>query len=69
MAQGPGKYGDELDKALEGLDDAQGILVIIKGPRGPGFTASVSPEAALDFPEILRNIADSIEQDNKLLIS
>lgn len=68
MPFGGGKFGDECT-ALQGQLDADAVLlvvVVLGGPRGHGFSVTVS-ERALDrlkeIPALLRTVADTIEAD------
>lgn len=65
MSEGPGKY-DELAGILLGGMRAEGIvLCVFNGHMGTGCAVKASPKLALKLPEMLRNIAKGIEQDNK----
>ncbi len=69
MAIGPGKYGDALKKVLKEIESKEGLLIVIGGPKGHGFSAVISQESTLVLPTLLRSIADSVEKDNKFLVS
>jgi hypothetical protein len=62
VAFGPGKY-DDLASHVRGVAEADGVLLlVINGTRGSGFSAQLSPLDTLRLPEILRDIADQIDQ-------
>jgi hypothetical protein len=62
MAFGPGKY-DEAVTTLREILRARGILLlVIDGEKGSGFSAQLPPAETLALPEILRGIADQIDQ-------
>lgn len=63
MALGPGKYDDKLTVALDG--ESSGILMIMAGPKGPGFSCQCTPEQFERLPKVLRMLADEMEADNK----
>jgi len=62
MAFGPGKY-DDLASHVRGVAEADGVLLlVINGTRGSGFSAQLPLHLTLSLPEILRDIADQIDQ-------
>jgi hypothetical protein len=62
MAFGPGKY-DDLASHVRGVAEADGVLLlVINGTRGSGFSAQLPLALTLSLPEILRDIADQIDQ-------
>lgn len=63
MAIGPGKYDDELTRALRKSRATTGILIVIDGERGPGFSCQTTPEYLMRLPGILRFMATQIEND------
>lgn len=62
MALGPGKY-DDTCTSLMVSEHAEAVLVIVIGGRQKGgFACQATPEITLSLPQILRNVADQIEQ-------
>jgi hypothetical protein len=60
---GPGKY-DDLCTAARMAAKAEGaILIIIKGEKGGGFSCQAPLEITQQLPQILRVLAEQIEQD------
>jgi hypothetical protein len=63
MAQGPGKY-DEAASQVRKTTGARAVIVIVIGGRdGSGFSVQAEEGVVLNIQEILRNVADQIEQD------
>jgi hypothetical protein len=65
MAQGPGKYDDELTDVRTKTGAMNAILSVLDGRKGPGFSAQLTQEHINRMPKILRMIADQIEEDAK----
>jgi hypothetical protein len=72
MAEGPGAYDKECTEAREKTSAEIALLIIIGGDRGSGFAAQFltqvpgqPPPSILLLPDILRGIADNIQQDNE----
>jgi hypothetical protein len=63
MAFGPGKYDDLLTEARIKSKATAAILIIFEGDKGMGFSVQAPPEIVVGIPNILRGIADSIEED------
>jgi hypothetical protein len=62
MALGPGKY-DDLASDVRTKAQARGVLLlVVDGTRGSGFSAQLSLPLTLRLPQILRDIADQIEE-------
>jgi hypothetical protein len=62
MPRGPGKF-DDLATLVREQAGADGVIVIVIGsPAGSGFAVQASPEATALLPEVLRFMADEIEQ-------
>lgn len=61
MPVGPGKYDDQLTKIREEIDFDLGILFIIGGNQGDGFSSQCNADYLGDIPKILRKVADEIE--------
>ena len=61
---GPGKY-DEYATVVREHTEADGvILIVIEGNQGSGFSVqSVTPGLNEKLPELLRHLANEIEQD------
>jgi hypothetical protein len=65
MAIGSGKY-DYYARVTREAAQAEGvILIVIKGDRGSGFSVQATMEITSRLPEILRDMADQIEDDIK----
>jgi 23S rRNA pseudoU1915 N3-methylase RlmH len=63
MALGPGKY-DALATTVRKNAKAAGVVVVVLGgSRGSGFSVQATAEVTLRLPELLRTIADGIEED------
>jgi len=62
MAFGPGKYDDLLTEIRERAKAEGALLFVVNGVQGSGFSAQLSPLLTLQLPEILRDIADQIDQ-------
>jgi hypothetical protein len=63
MALGPGKF-DDLATIVRQQANADGVIVIVLGsPAGSGFSVQASPDVTANLPELLRYVADQIEQD------
>lgn len=69
MAAGPGKYGHITERVLKESKAQAVCLIVIQGELGSGFdVAGNFPDAfplLTKLPEVLRSMADSIEQDIK----
>jgi hypothetical protein len=65
MALGPGKYDDLCTEAREKSKGRGAILIILEGGKGMGFSVQAQIEDLLKLPNILRFIADGIEEDLK----
>jgi hypothetical protein len=63
MAIGPGRYDDEAAAVMEAVNASGVILIVIGGDRGEGFEVHATAEVTLKLPEMLRTIADQIEED------
>lgn len=62
MALGPGKY-DAAVTELRAILQARGVLlVVVDGCHGSGFSAQLPPDLTLSLPEVLRQLADQIDQ-------
>jgi hypothetical protein len=60
---GPGKY-DDLATMVREQAKARGVIVVIfDGDKGQGFSVQADLTITLALPNILRMIADQIEQD------
>lgn len=60
-----GKYAIPLQKALDHCGAELGILIVLDGKHGPGFSASVNKLVHENMPDLLRNLADNIEKKSK----
>jgi hypothetical protein len=63
MAMGPGKYDDLLTEARLKSGAIAAILIIFEGDKGMGFSVQAPPNIVVGIPQMLRGIADSIEED------
>ena len=62
MAFGPGKY-DDLATEVRAKAKAEGVVVIVvNGTKGNGFSAQLSPALTLTLPQMLRIMADQMEE-------
>ena len=65
---GPGKYEEQCARVLEETE-AQGVLLLIfGGNQGNGAPCKATPEMMKAMPGLLRQIADGMEQDLKILL-
>jgi hypothetical protein len=66
MTIGPGKY-DELATIVRSYTKAPGVMVVVMGgAQGSGFSCQFEHPAFLKrVPELLRQMADTIEKDEK----
>jgi hypothetical protein len=64
MPLGPGKYDDEATEIREKLHAAGIILIVLGGDKGQGFSAQLDFAATMAIPEILRTVADQIEESS-----
>jgi len=62
---GPGKYDDLLTVAREGAQAEGAILMIFSGSKGSGFEVQVPPHIIVQIPEILRDMADKLDELRK----
>jgi hypothetical protein len=62
MPFGPGKYDDDATAIREKLKADGIILIVLGGDKGQGFSAQLNFAATMAMPEILRTVADQIEQ-------
>lgn len=58
-----GKYDRECEYVRQLLRSRGVLLIVLDGPKGPGFSAQGTPEILAGVPEVLRITADSIEKD------
>jgi hypothetical protein len=70
MALGPGKYDDELTRALASCRRKDprlfgGLLIVIGPPGSNGFSGQLPLREIMDVPRLLRHVADSLEADLK----
>jgi hypothetical protein len=66
MAQGPGKYDDLATYCREQAEAVAGIVIILEGKHGSGFSMqSLEPEVQRQLPALLENIAAQIREDNR----
>lgn len=62
-----GKYDDLLKESLEKVNALRGMIIILDGNKGSGFSSVLCDESLEKIPNILRNVANQIENDNKQL--
>ena len=66
MALGAGVYDDACTQARESTKARSVILMVVDGDKGSGFSAqSDDPMFQMQFPLILRRMADAIDEDLK----
>lgn len=65
MINGAGKYDDALTLAKESVGANQGILIILDGKNGHGFSVQATKNVINQIPEILENMAKQIRADNQ----
>jgi hypothetical protein len=58
-----GKYDAECEEIRKRLGSQGVLLIVLDGPKGPGFSAQATFEILAGMPELLRITADSIEKD------
>jgi hypothetical protein len=62
---GAGKYDDACTAARLSTEAAGVVLIVLGGPKGPGFSVQAPLEFLTALPGVLRNVADQIEGDAK----
>lgn len=67
MAVGEGKYDAALSTALQHCGARCGVLMVLDGHDGPGFSVQASIPMMVDLPRLLRRMADGIEKDVETL--
>lgn len=65
MPMGPGKYDDITTEVRERLGSTGVLVIVLDGVKGPGFSAQLSAEMLTKVPDILRDVADQIEESVK----
>jgi len=72
MPHGPGKYDAECTAVQQSTGADVALVIVLGGSRGSGFSAAFvshdparPPPALLGVPQILRDVADQIEADQK----
>ena len=68
MPLGPGKYDPLLVSALNAAGATSGILIVLDGEHGPGFSAQGDPKTLLLLPKMLENMAAQIRLDNAKIV-
>lgn len=64
MAMGPGKYDEAASVAFKSTKSESLVLIVIDGDKGNGFEVnSTDPMFQLQLPELLRHVADKIDED------
>jgi hypothetical protein len=65
MAHGPGRY-DVLCTEVREKTEADGVvLMVFNGNKGQGFSCQLTPLLTHLIPNLLREVADQIEEDMK----
>jgi hypothetical protein len=67
MALGPGKY-DALCTYVRETAKAEGAAIIVwgaPGEKGAGFSVQCTPPLLLTLPDVLRNMADTLQGHQK----
>ena len=63
MAIGPGKY-DRTTTMVRNVTQARGVVVIVvDGLRGSGFSVQATADIVKDLPNLLRHVAEQIEEN------
>ena len=63
---GAGKYDDACTQAHEATQAQSTVLIVVGGEHGHGFSAiSRDIDFEQKIPQVLRDIADAIERDNR----
>lgn len=62
MALGPGKYDTLCTEVRTKAKAESVILIIIGGDKGNGFSVQAEAGLTLKLPDILRSMADQIEE-------
>ncbi len=60
---GPGKYDHCCTLARHAAKAKGAIVIIMEGENGSGFSVQIPPENAHQIPQVLRVVADGIEED------
>jgi hypothetical protein len=64
---GPGKYDDETTRVRQATQAEAVVLIVIGGNKGEGFAVQAPLRVTLALPEMLRDIADKMEADIKVI--
>lgn len=59
----PGKYDDILTEALKQAGAQTGVLMVIQGNKGEGYSVQATLEELILLPGWLRKMADVVEAD------
>lgn len=62
MPLGPGKYDPECTRVMQDQQADAVLLIVVNGKKGNGFSLQSIPEWVLKVPELLRDVANDIEQ-------
>lgn len=63
MPHGPGKYDPTLTEVLNGIDAKEGILIVLDGKDGVGFSVQASIATMIKLPALLETLANAIRAD------
>jgi hypothetical protein len=63
----PIKYDDEVTWVLERTRASGVVLIVVGGDRGEGFALQATRKVTPRLPMVLRDIADQIEKDLKIM--
>lgn len=63
MPFGEGKYDGALTLALDDTEANEGVLIILSGVKGSGFSVQASKEMMERLPEVLEYMAKGIRKD------
>lgn len=67
---GPGKYDALCTKVREEAKADGAILIVFSGEHGSGFSVQADPLTTVNLPALLRDMADTVEQDlREMLLS
>ena len=65
MAIGPGKYDKLTTKIMDKTGAVGCLLMVFEGEKGSGFSVQAPLEMQIQLPDILRSMAEQIEEDVK----
>lgn len=63
MTTGPGKYDEESSRLQEKYQAEGVIVIVVGGSKGEGFSVTGTVEFAMVMPQMLRYMAEQLEND------